>query len=280
MTDEEIFKKLQIARDAWGQGYPAKGYSPYMSPSAGQEGYEDILKLKLDSLKAGYGKDAKYGYGDPMKHFTNPDEIKTLLEYEIVDNPLPPLIDAPSHFDMMSKDGVPRTTEGTSLGTSSVDLMGPAGLLEGPETANMQLSPYELTLLAENQQRHPSGPPPLSGVSDTDYPRFPASDQAQMGRYITKSDRSDPNFFAPKGFSPGGLLDEVNPIQADRDAYIANATKPKSFLSRNRRSILNEPQSVKPVKRNNLLEDETGWEQNPYFWSTLIDRGLDFGFNE
>ena len=77
-----------------------------------------------------------------------------------------------------------------------------------------------------------------------------------------------------------GLLDEVNPIQADRDAYIANATKPKSFLSRNRRSILNEPQSVKPVKRNNLLEDETGWEQNPYFWSTLIDRGLDFGFNE
>ena len=152
--------------------------------------------------------------------------------------------------------------------------------LEGPETANMQPSPYELTLLAENQQRHPSGPPPLSGVSDTDYPRFPASDQAQMGRYITKSDRSDPNFFAPKGFSPGGLLDEVNPIQADRDAYIANATKPKSFLSRNRRSILNEPQSVKPVKRNNLLEDETGWEQNPYFWSTLIDRGLDFGFNE
>ena len=215
-----------------------------------------------------------------MKLFTNPDEIKTLLEYENVDNPLPPLIDAPSHFDMMSKDGVPRTTEGTSLGTSSVDLMGPAGLLEGPETANMQLSPYELTLLAENQQRHPSGPPPLSGVSDTDYPRFPASDQAQMGRYITKSDRSDPNFFAPKGFSPGGLLDEVNPIQADRDAYIANATKPKSFLSRNRQSILNVPQSVKPVKINNLLEEETGWEQNPYFWSTLIDRGLDFGFNE
>ena len=47
--------------------------------------------------------------------------------------------------------------------------------LEGPETANMQPSPYELTLLAENQQRH--APAPLAGVSDTDYPRFPAANQ-------------------------------------------------------------------------------------------------------
>ena len=47
--------------------------------------------------------------------------------------------------------------------------------LEGPETANMQPSPYELTLLAENQQSH--APAPLAGVSDTDYPRFPAANQ-------------------------------------------------------------------------------------------------------
>ncbi len=52
--------------------------------------------------------------------------------------------------------------------------------LEGPETANMQPSPYELTLLAENQQRH--APAPLAGVSDTDYPRFPAANQMGVAK--------------------------------------------------------------------------------------------------
>ena len=47
MTQEEILKKLQIARDAWGPSYSAKGYSPYASPTAGQEGYREILKEKL-----------------------------------------------------------------------------------------------------------------------------------------------------------------------------------------------------------------------------------------
>ena len=40
-------------------------------------------------------------------------------------------------------------------------------------------------------------------------PRFAAADQAQMGTGITKSDRSDPNFYAPefsRSEKPGGLL--------------------------------------------------------------------------
>jgi len=51
---------------------------------------------------------------------------------------------------------------------------------EGPEAGNMQLSPYELTLLAEDQQRH--APAPLAGVSDTDYPRFPAANQMGVAK--------------------------------------------------------------------------------------------------
>ena len=54
--------------------------------------------------------------------------------------------------------------------------------LEGPETANMQPSPYELTLLAENQQRHAPVPPPLPGVSNPDYPRFPAANQMGVAK--------------------------------------------------------------------------------------------------
>ena len=216
MTDEEIFKKLQIARDAWGQGYPAKGYSPYMSPSAGQEGYEDILKLKLDSLKAGYGKDYKYGYGDPMKHFTDADEIETLLGYEIVDKPLPPLIDAPSHFDLMSKDGVPKTTEGYSLGTSSYNINPAAGLLEGPETANMKLSPYELSLLAEGQQRHPSAPPQFRS------PEYLAATEKAMPwtpGFQNKIPYANPN---------QDLLAEFNQIQPLWNSIDATPTIPKT----------------------------------------------------
>ena len=103
----EILKKLKIARDAWGPSYSAKGYSPYASPTAGQEGYREILKEKLRFLNAGYGKDAKYSYGDPMKHFNDPKVIETLLGYDIVDKPIPPLVSGPSHFDLMRKDGVP-----------------------------------------------------------------------------------------------------------------------------------------------------------------------------
>ena len=283
MTDEEILKKLQIARDAWGQGYASKGYSPHISPSAGQEGYEDILRLKLNSLNKGYGKDAKYGYGDPMKHFTNADEIETLLGYEIVDKPLPSLVGGPSHFDMMSKVGIPRTTEGyslgtssydiddpmiagTSLGASSVDLMGPAGLLEGPETANMQLSPYELTLLAENQQRHPSAPPLVNP------PRFPAANQMGVAEGYDHQRINPPRSLAGGSGPMRGLLDS-EPSDDNQAAYQA---------------LLNEVPSSKPVKTTGRTGK--GWESQREFdpnnrrrynpaWAAMITGGLDLAFD-
>jgi hypothetical protein len=42
-----------------------------------------------------------------MKHFNDPEQIETLLGYDIVDKPIPPLVSGPSHFDLMRKDGVP-----------------------------------------------------------------------------------------------------------------------------------------------------------------------------
>ena len=232
MTQEEILKKLQIARDAWGPSYSAKGYSPYASPTAGQEGYREILKEKLRFLNAGYGKDAKYSYGDPMKHFNDPEQIETLLGYDIVDKPIPPLVSGPSHFDLMRKDGVPVLSQeeiyaqqppggvgggykaglspwqGYSLGASSYNINDPmiAGLMEGPETANMQLSPYELTLLAEDQQRHAPAPPQFPGFQNVIDP-----DQLAGIRGITGS----PDYLAgPQGTFTGDSYEgEWSPTQ-------------------------------------------------------------------
>lgn len=77
---------------------------------------------------------------------------------------------------------------------------------EGPETANMQPSPYELTLLAENQQRH--APAPLAGVSDTDYPRFPAANQMGVAKGYDHQ-RINPPLSLTGGTGP--LADDAGP---------------------------------------------------------------------
>ena len=67
-----------------------------------------------------------------------------------------------------------------------------AGLLGPP-------SPEQLRAMQEQ----------TGGPGFWDAPRFAAADQAQMGTGITKSDRSDPNFYAPefsRSEKPGGLL--------------------------------------------------------------------------
>ncbi len=285
MTDEEILKKLQIARDAWGTG-AARGYSPYTSPSGGQEGYEDILKLKLDSLNRGYGKDYKYGFWDPMKHFTNADEIETLLGHEIAG--LPPLPSGPSHFDLMRKDEVPVLSQeeiyaqqppggiGGGSGRNPI-----ASLLEGPETANMQPSPYELSLLAEPKAPEPSflherGYVPFSGESIPG-PEVTPLQQRRMNAQMV------PGFYESFG---GGHPDETPYTGYKRTPEQVHGydqfSRQKGLLDSGTPGGVTKPKKIISKSKG------VGWESDPVFdddsqnayrpnpmWGELIRAGAD-----
>ena len=121
--------------------------------------------------------------------------------------------------------------------------------LEGPETANMQPSPYELTLLAENQQRHAPVPPPLLGVSNTDYPRFPAANQMGIAEGYDHQ-RIDPPSSVTGRYSPGqGLLD--TPTRGQQPPLSEAVTK----------SIIRKRGS------------RQGWETNPAY-QMMIQQGM------
>ena len=119
--------------------------------------------------------------------------------------------------------------------------------LEGPETANMQPSPYELTLLAENQQRH--APAPLLGVSNPDYPRFPAANQMGIAEGYDHQ-RIDPPSSVTGRYSPGqGLLD--TPTRGPQP-----------------------PLSEAVTKTNNRERgSRQGWEYNPAY-QMMIQQGM------
>ena len=121
--------------------------------------------------------------------------------------------------------------------------------LEGPETANMQPSPYELTLLAENQQRHAPVPPPLLGVSNTDYPRFPAANQMGIAEGYDHQ-RINPPASLAGGMGPGqGLLD--TPTKGQQP-----------------------PLSEAVTKTNNRKRgSRQGWETNPAY-QMMIQQGM------
>ena len=312
MTEEEILKKLQIARDAWGTG-AARGYSPYTSPSGGQEGYEDILEEKLRFLKAGYGKDARYSYGDPMKHFNDPEQIKELLEHEIVG--LPPLQSGPSHFDLMRKDGVPVLSQeeiyaqqppggvggggevglspwqGYSLGASSYNINPVAGLLEGPETANMQLSPYELGLLEEEKnymlaEREKMLTQEEGGGSGSSMYLSPYEEDLLREDRMHLA-RTGGNFHAPRFPTQRtetiltGIDEHMSPTYRVRNvAYpeVAGWTTPPGSVT----GMHGTPSPV-PAVLAETSGREPGWEPdfqrkglNPE-WLGVIDRGLNYG---
>jgi hypothetical protein len=119
--------------------------------------------------------------------------------------------------------------------------------LEGPETANMQPSPYELTLLAENQQRH--APAPLLGVSNPDYPRFPAANQMGIAEGYDHQ-RINPPASLAGGMGPGqGLLD--TPTRGQQP-----------------------PLSEAVTKTNNRERgSRQGWEYNPAY-QMMIQQGM------
>ena len=121
--------------------------------------------------------------------------------------------------------------------------------LEGPETANMQPSPYELTLLAENQQRHAPVPPPLPGVSNPDYPRFPAANQMGIAEGYDHQ-RINPPASLAGGMGPGqGLLDTPTKGQ-------------------------HPPLSEAVTKTNNRERgSRQGWEYNPAY-QMMIQQGM------
>ena len=305
MTEEEILKKLKIAREAWGQGYPAKGYSPYMSPTAGQEGYEDILEEKLRFLKAGYGRDARYSYGDPMKHFNDPEQIKELLEHEIVG--LPPLQSGPSHFDLMRKDGVPVLSQeeiyaqqppgGIGGGSGKGDdgwwynINPVAGLLEGPETANMQLSPYELGLLEEEKnymlaEREKMLTQEEGGGSGSSMHLSPYEEDLLREDRMHLA-RTGGNFHAPRFPTQRtetiltGIDEHMSPTYRVRNvAYpeVAGWTTPPGSVT----GMHGTPSPV-PAVLAETSGREPGWEPdfqrrglNPE-WLGVIDRGLNYG---
>ena len=140
-----------------------------------------IAEQRKKSLMRGLHKADEY-MGRPPRELSeqdiqkrlNPPFSHSLQEYIESATEDPYTSHIPSHHDMwksqahgMSPDYLARDSKsaelpshhaihggGYSLGTSSYNINPTAGLFEGPETANMQLSPYELTLLAEDQQRH------------------------------------------------------------------------------------------------------------------------------
>ena len=111
----EVRNKIIRARDEWGQGAPSTGPNPFASPTSGEEGYRDILKDQLGFLDAGYGKNADYSIYDPMRHFTDPEEIRQILKYDLVDAQDPPLKQVPLMRDMLNTSGVPYPTEGRPI---------------------------------------------------------------------------------------------------------------------------------------------------------------------